>query len=422
MKYSAIPLLNGAIANEFPLATVNGHGIDFIPAPREIAVVTLPGIQEDHEYPYRYSLSDVNIPVYRIYCRHKNGADPSGDGSVEHPYTTIDQGMDHAGCVTGIAKCYWVQIIILGDSDDIKFDYNRYWGDEKYERVIVGSTDGVTYFSLSGDEQLEFSGILSQCNIQGGLQVRVCVSCKIKALTRSVYSTYAFNCECEGSKFGAKHMHSCICNNVYVEATSINNCKINFQKVAGGYVNSDISHIYDSEISINSESSSYFTLNTNVTVRSTFYGIKVYCATLIEDSVVDVKFPDTEIGFCNWRTCYNVPVILTADRGSAIRNTKISGKIRHLLLDDSAWATLGLCAVSIKGESERDCYIYGLETDLDVTWGLKEGNTGFWTIRVVKCDVEAQYTEDGRRCVVNCSEELTDISGGNVTPDEYCRK
>lgn len=131
----------------------------------EKAVIRWPYLHEVPDSVGNYTLELAEVPVIRIYCRHdeKYNKKPfvgvpykdRGDGSPNNPYVCILYAFRHAQCIADTTCCR-VQLVVTPDSGGVSFDcmvYGSFTNSiETNSRIMVGSTDGETYFTFIEDD------------------------------------------------------------------------------------------------------------------------------------------------------------------------------------------------------------------------------------------------------------------------------
>lgn len=209
-----------------------------IPPLPECAAVRLPYLKLTGDYPYRYMAATSEFSVSPLYCRHKNNAtEKTGDGTEDFPFNTFDGAITYADCILYADRCRIVQIILLDGSDEITY---RRTGLETDKRLIIGSTDGSTFFSLNGSEFFYFQGVLSQCQIKGKVSVSTLNNCRIQQ--GEIYCTTAIDCTVDSAQLDVDHLYSCEIRSgtFYGSVKSVNKCNLK--------ISCDCDYIYDSVV------------------------------------------------------------------------------------------------------------------------------------------------------------------------------
>lgn len=131
----------------------------------EKALIKWPYLHKVPDSVGNYTFELAEVPVIRIYCRHDEKyntlpyeqPDPKyrGDGSPDNPYVCISDAYKHAVCIL-TATCCRVQLFITPDSGRISYwrmvNVNLYVNVDDAARLMIGSTDGETYFTFTGDD------------------------------------------------------------------------------------------------------------------------------------------------------------------------------------------------------------------------------------------------------------------------------
>jgi hypothetical protein len=138
-------------------------------------------VELEDDYPGKYTLEMRKTPVVRIYCRHqakyndykvKPTDTESGNGTEKSPYVAIGTAIEHAVCLIE-HTCVYVQVYIMLDSDEVFIlNYGSSTFDSADNRLLIGSTDGETYFKLSDTSespngQHVADAIVCQCRYTG---------------------------------------------------------------------------------------------------------------------------------------------------------------------------------------------------------------------------------------------------------------
>ena len=402
MRMRAIPIHNGGVASKAPATAI--EGLQFIPIPSESASVMMPQLRTSGDYPHRYTLVTGNVSIYRIYCMNKNGAEPSGDGSLKNPYTSITKALANALCITDIAKCYWVQVVILSNSDTVNlFGLSAY---SDMSRIILGSTDGTTFFNMTGVNS-PFDGVISQCKIKGDIQAETLIDCRILE-DSSVYCNYAINCKCSNAySFYATHMHSCACDSSFQGATSMNKCKIKLNSSETEHnISRLVQYVYDSEIDATTEFVNYSLFTADFIVNSTFSGIKIRCNKLLENSSIAMNFGEhIQSGVGIWGVSGHGDVIVNMGNNSIVKDTTVTGK-NKFKFTGSGRGYYGIIAV----HSEQSCTISGLNISLSTSaaeLGDFSGTNQHWSIISYTC-AHALGTNPAK-CVMGCDYKKVEL-------------
>lgn len=399
MSYNvAFPLYNGGITSPYHRITL----LQFIPIPPECAIISLPQLTADSDYPHRYTLTEVEVPVYRIYCKHKNNVADSGNGSVDSPYSNFQLALDHASCVTSMAQCYWVQIVIMSGSEvlrsteellDYRGDYNQ--------RIILGSTDGTTYFQIASETRLQFSGVISQCEMHcAGSDFLLLTNCTLKE-GASIRCTYAINCTATKNYFSPQHMYDCVCDTSFVGATSMNKCKITLNSSETEHnISRAAQYVYDSEISVISEFVYYSEFESDIISGSTFQGIKVRCTKLLENSSITLNFPDrVQSGANIWGVSGRGDTIVTMEANSAVKNVTVSGK-NKFQFTGSGRGYYGIIAVISPGTCAISNLTANLSTSAVELSDFTDTNQ-HWCVLSYTC-AHAVSSGSSASCVLGC--------------------
>lgn len=397
MSLKAIPLYNGKVAYQHP--NKQRSGPSFIPVQSERASVTMPQLRLQGDYPHRYTLAEGNVSLFRIYCQNKNGSQPSGDGSSGSPYSSIEEALNHAGCITSIARCYWVQVVVLHNSEDVNF-FDLILNHD-LSRVILGSTDGSTFFNISGINS-PFGGIISQCNIKGTLRAETLIACKI---SDGAYVTcnYAVNCQCQNaSSFTATHLFGCACDGSFNGATSVNQSKITLSSSESEHnIARSVQYLYDSEISADTEFFHHSLFATEIIAGSKIEGIKVSCKTLVEESSITLNLGErTASGVDIWGVSGTGDYILEMGDNSAVNNVTITGE-NKFQFTGSGRGYYGLIAIL----SDQNCSISSIDVNLKTSAVEKDdfsGTNQHWSIISYTCAHAVLISSTKAKCLMGC--------------------
>lgn len=397
MRVRAIPLYNGGVATEMP--ETNTTGLSAIPISSERATIKMPQLRPKGDYPHRYDLVEGNMSLFRIYCIHKNGEEPSGDGSLDNPYSSIEDALNHAGCITQIAKCYWVQVIVLEHSDDVNFFDLIIHSD--LGRVIIGSLDGSTFFKISGYNS-PFEGIISQCEITGTLRAETLIACKISDGAH-VTCNYAVNCQCQNaSSFTATHLYGCTCDSSFQGATSVNSSKITLTSSDREHdIMRSVQYLYDSEISVSTDFVTHSRLNAEIITSSKIYGIRVYCKTLIEDSNITIDFGERTVsGVGVYGVSGKMDYVVEMGNNSAVNSVNITAE-NKFKFTGSGRGYYGIVAIL----STEKCSISNLDVNLKtyaVTQDDFSGTNQHWSIISYTCAHAVLISSTKAKCLMGC--------------------
>jgi hypothetical protein len=140
-------------------------------------------VEKENDYKGKYELELKKRKVIRIYCKHnakyndykvRPSDSEKGTGLLSAPYVAIGDAIKEAMCIVR-NTCSYVQVFVLQGSDKV-FILN--YGSDTFEsaknRLMIGSTDGETYFELSDDQESPngqhiADAIACQCTYNGTL-------------------------------------------------------------------------------------------------------------------------------------------------------------------------------------------------------------------------------------------------------------
>ena len=149
--------------------SADGHIINTriaLPKTLKSAEISYPVFSKVPGKPYQYKKELRKISVVQFFCKHHpagytSAKEKYGDGSEKNPFLDFKNACEKVDCFSQNTCGIKTQLVIMNGSSPLDSECSYEFSIPR--RVIIGSTDGVTYFNVSGEIRLK-ACLISQCN------------------------------------------------------------------------------------------------------------------------------------------------------------------------------------------------------------------------------------------------------------------